>query len=221
MEKPKIFPLIWWWPAMPPNRRPPATVWLFACMCLVHLPEGWSQSVEPPAVQEQTESVRESNLAKQPEPDDRSSDDAGQKDADASSAYHNVLVRGRVVYLAEALNKQFGITTVPEVAENCLAIVTPDGSLTPIVENLRGRAFRKDPQLREMELELLVRQYAKQPFVQIVKIFEVEGDRRLEVDYWCDVCAIIMFEKGPCACCQDDNRLRKRPVDPVRLPSAN
>ncbi len=132
--------------------------------------------------------------------------------------YRNELLRGRVVWLAEALNSQFGITTVPEVAEHGLAIQTNDERLVPIVENLRGRAFRKDPRLREMDLEILVRRYERQPFVQVVKIFEVEGERRHEIDYWCDVCAIIMFEYGPCSCCQDQNRLRKQLVKPTAKP---
>ena len=133
--------------------------------------------------------------------------------------YRNELLRGRVVWLAEALKSRFGITSVPEAAGNGLAILTTDGSLVPIVENLRGRAFRKDPRLLELELELLVRRYEHQPFVQVVKIFEVEGDQRNEIDYWCDVCAIIMYEYGPCSCCQDQNRLRRQLVTPTTKPT--
>lgn len=135
-------------------------------------------------------------------------------------AFTTELVRGKVVWLAEALKSEFKISTVPEAAENTLAILTPAGRLVPIVENLRGRAFRKDDRLRAMEVEILARRYREQPFVQILKIFEVDGDKRFEVDYWCDVCAIIMFETGPCSCCQDDNRLRKRSVPPEDWPPA-
>lgn len=131
----------------------------------------------------------------------------------AEPEYHTERVRGRVVFLAAALKEEFGISTVDEVAEHSLALQTPDGSLLPLVENLRGRAFRKDDRLRDRDLELLVRRYRRQPFVQILRMYEVEDGRLLELDYWCDVCAIVMFETGPCACCQDDNRLRRRPVD--------
>ena len=141
------------------------------------------------------------------------------EDEKREAKYRNELLHGRVVWLAAALRSRFGITSVPEVAENGLAILTTDGSLVPIVENLRGRAFRKDPRLLEMELELLVRRYEHQPFVQVVKIFEVEGDKRNEIDYWCDVCAIIMYEYGPCSCCQDQNRLRRQLVTPTTKPA--
>ena len=127
--------------------------------------------------------------------------------------FRTELIRGKVVWQADALRNEFGISTVSEAAENALAILTPDGELMPIVENVRGRAFRKDERLRGQDMELLVRQYEKQPLVQILRVYQIEGNQRFEVDYWCDVCAIVMFETGPCSCCQDDNRLRKRPVD--------
>lgn len=129
-------------------------------------------------------------------------------------AFETELVRGQVVWLAEGLKREFGISTVPEVAENTLALLTADGQLLPIVENLRGRAFRKDARLRELQVEILARRYERQPYLQILKLYQIEGDKRYELDYWCDVCAIVMFETGPCACCQDDNRLRRRLVEP-------
>ncbi len=124
--------------------------------------------------------------------------------------FQTELIRGKVLWTAAALQDQFGISTVPEAAENSLALLTAEGGLLPIVENVRGRAFRKDPRLRGKEMELLVRRYQQQPLVQVLRIYLLEDSKRYELDYWCDVCAIVMFETGPCSCCQDDNRLRKR-----------
>lgn len=137
---------------------------------------------------------------------------------DSKAAFGTELIQGKVVWLADALKREFEISTVPEVAENSLAILTSDGQLVPIVENLRGRAFRKDKRLREMEVEILARRYQRQPLIQILRVYQVDGQRRYEIDYWCDVCAIVMFETGPCSCCQDDNRLRKRLVGKDELP---
>ncbi len=141
-----------------------------------------------------------------------------QAESEAQPEFDTELLRGKVVWLAEALQDEFGISTVPEVAESSLAILTNEGQLLPIVENLRGRAFRKDERLREMEVEILARRYQRQPLIQVLRIYQIEGDQRYEIDYWCDVCAIVMFETGPCACCQDDNRLRKRLVPAAELP---
>lgn len=123
------------------------------------------------------------------------------------------LIRGKVQWLAAALKEDFGISTVPEISEHMLALKTKDGELFPIVENSRGRAFRKDERLRKMDVEIVARRYAKQPLIQVLRIYELDGGKKFEVDYWCDVCAIPMYETGPCSCCQDHNRIRKRKVD--------
>lgn len=126
--------------------------------------------------------------------------------------YRTELIRGRVLWVADALKNEFDITTVPEAAESSLAFLTREGKLLPIVENLRGRAFRKDARLRDKDLELSLRIYEKHPYVQVVAVYAVDEDRRYEMDYWCDICSIVMYETGPCSCCQDANRLRKRIV---------
>jgi hypothetical protein len=135
-----------------------------------------------------------------------------ETDSDRKPKFRTELIRGKVTWLAAALKSKFGISTVPEVAENSLALVTDDGRLLPIVENLRGRAFRMDERLRGKDMQILARRYQQQPLIQVLRVYEFDEGKRYEVDYWCDVCAIVMFETGPCACCQDDNRLRKRLV---------
>jgi hypothetical protein len=136
-----------------------------------------------------------------------------ETDSDRKPEFRTELIRGKVTWLAAALKSKFGISTVPEVAENSLALVTDDGRLLPIVENLRGRAFRKDERLRGKDMQILARRYQQHPLIQVLRVYEFDEGKRYEVDYWCDVCAIVMFETGPCACCQDDNRLRKRLVE--------
>ena len=136
-----------------------------------------------------------------------------ETDSDRKPEFRTEVIRGKVTWLAAALKSKFGISTVPEVAENSLALVTDDGRLLPIVENMRGRAFRKDERLRGKEMEILTRRYQQQPLIQVLRVYAIDEGKRYEVDYWCDVCAIVMYETGPCACCQDDNRLRKRLVE--------
>ena len=80
------------------------------------------------------------------------------------------------------------------------------------MEDARGRSLRIDKRLRAMDLELLVRRYHGSPMVQVIRIYEWGEDGKYIVDYWCDVCAIPMFQAGPCDCCQEANRLRKRPA---------
>ena len=133
-------------------------------------------------------------------------------ESDAKSQHRNEVICGQVFWLAEVLQNQFGISIVPEATENSLAILTECGAVLPIVENLRGRAFRKDERLRGTDMEILARRYEKHPVIQVLRIYLIKDGLRYELDYWCDVCAIVMYEAGPCACCQASNQLRMRLV---------
>ena len=133
-------------------------------------------------------------------------------DAADSPPFKLQTYRGHVVFLNEALARKFGIATVPEAADRSIALETGDGTLIPIVEDVRGRAFRADERLRNMEVELLARRYATSPFVQIIRVCEVTPSGLYEIDYWCDICAIPMVELKPCECCQGETILRRRKV---------
>ena len=142
-----------------------------------------------------------------------------EKDRDASKitaaglAPQTRTIQGRVVWLADALQRNYGITSVPESRDRILALETPQREMFVIVEDTRGRAFRSDARLRDQPVELLVRQYRGSPAVQVIRVFALRADGKYELDYWCDVCAIAMFELQPCSCCQGAVELRARRVD--------
>lgn len=127
-------------------------------------------------------------------------------------AYTTKRIAGRVVWAAEALSRLHGIKSVPEAAQRVLALETRDGQLFPFVEDKRGRSFRLDKRLRGIDVELLVRQYRGVPFVQVIQVFAIKKDGKYELDYWCEICAIAMFELKPCDCCQAEIELRARKV---------
>jgi hypothetical protein len=130
-----------------------------------------------------------------------------------SPAYATETIRGKVVFLAEVMQHQAGVTVVPEARERVLALKTKQGTLVPLLEDVRTRAFRRDDRLREMEVELVVRRYAISPLVQVIRVIEVAADGKYELDYWCDICSIVMFEKKDCECCQGPVELRRRKVE--------
>jgi hypothetical protein len=122
-------------------------------------------------------------------------------------------IRGRIVWLVEAMQRQHGIHSVPEAAESVLALESADGQLCPLVEDIRGRAFRRDERLRALpDCELLVRRYHGCPMVRVLRVFSHSDGQKYELDYYCDVCAITMFELKACECCQDPIELRRRLV---------
>ena len=138
-------------------------------------------------------------------------EDASDSPEDAS-AWTEPL-RGRVVYMAEALERLHGIKSVVEAKENTLVLETPGGELYPLVEDKRGHAFRLDKRLMGKPMELFVRRRKSIPALQVIRVNTVEKGERFRVDYWCDICAIEMYELKPCDCCQGPIRLRKRKLD--------
>jgi hypothetical protein len=130
-----------------------------------------------------------------------------------SAEFKTETLRGKVVFLAEAMEQLTGVRSVPEAKDRILALQTERGELVPLLEDARGRAFRRDERLRQMQVELLVRRYRNSPLAQIIRVCEVAKDGRYEIDYWCDICAIAMVEKKDCECCQGPVELRRRKID--------
>ena len=143
---------------------------------------------------------------------------AGSRAAADDSPFELQTHRGKVVYLAEALQRLHGIKSVDEAKERTLAVETADGVLIPLVEDVRGRAFRVDPRLREMQVELLLRKFKGSPAGQVIRVYELTKEGKFEIDYWCDVCSIAMYELKVCECCQGDIALRRTKVPEEKRP---
>lgn len=122
-------------------------------------------------------------------------------------------LRGRIVWLGEALKERYGIESDADAAQSQIALATTDGRLVPIVKDNRGRGFWIDPRLRDFDLELTVRRYEGSPVVQIVRVYSIREGRAYELDYWCDTCSIPMYELKDCECCQGPTRFRERLVE--------
>jgi hypothetical protein len=128
-------------------------------------------------------------------------------------AYTTETLRGRVVWIEDALARGFAVTTDPAAAETTVVLESADGRLVPIIPDVRGRSFAVDSRLRDVELELLVRRWADAPLVQVIRVFRPKDQWLYEIDYWCDICAIPMFTLKACECCQGPTRLRERLVE--------
>ena len=144
---------------------------------------------------------------------------AGPRGAESPSVASNQAkhttetLRGRVVWLDEALSRRYEITTDPAAAKTSVVLETPQGRLVPLVPDVRGWAFTLDERLRDVDLELFVRRHAELPMVQVIRVLKRTSDGLFEIDYWCDVCAISMFTLKSCECCQGPTRLRETPVE--------
>ena len=119
-------------------------------------------------------------------------------------------IRGKVLWIGDALQRLHNVRVAEDAGERMLVLETEDGQLHPLIEDTRGRAFRRDERLRGVPVELLVRRHRGTPLVQVIRVYALEGSNRLELDYWCEICAIAMFELKACDCCQGPIELRRR-----------
>ena len=129
----------------------------------------------------------------------------------AGQPYTTETLRGRVVWLEEALSPRFRRgDRAGSAAETTVVLETADGQIVPIIPDVRGRAFAVDERLRDIDLQLLVRRYQRAPLIQVIRVLRPKADGLYEIDYWCDICAIPMFILKPCECCQGPTRLREQ-----------
>ena len=133
--------------------------------------------------------------------------------AEPDDAHTTESLRGRVVWLSDALERHYGVRTTEDAKERVLVLETEEGELIPLIEDRRGRSFRSDQRLRDRDVELLVQRYRGAPLVQVIRVYAVKPDGKYVLDYWCDICAISMIELGPCDCCQGTIELRERKVE--------
>jgi hypothetical protein len=148
------------------------------------------------------------------------SDALKKGEVEGTSEYVTERVRGKVVWLDEALKRLYGITSEPDAEKTQVVLETADGHLWPLAQDTRGRSFVVDERLRDIEVELLVRRYKSAPFLQVIRVMRPTKDGLVDVDYWCDICAIPMYILKPCECCQGESRLRERPVEEMFDPAA-
>lgn len=134
--------------------------------------------------------------------------------ASSSAEPTTATIKGKVVWLSDTLRKLYGIETDRDAAHDIVAVQTDDGILLPVVRDARGRGFWLDERLRNQEFEFYVRRFPKSPMVQIIRLYTLRPEGKYELDYWCDICAIPMYELKACECCQGPSRLRERRVPP-------
>ena len=135
----------------------------------------------------------------------------------AEPHYETLSLRGKVVWLGEALKRRFGIELDPDDLRTNCALETAD-ELLPLAKDARGRGFWLDERLRDCEVELLVRRYAGSPVLKVIRVYAIKPDGKYDLDYWCSVCSIPMYELKACECCQGPTELRLRPAEDVASP---
>ena len=105
------------------------------------------------------------------------------------------LFSGKVVLLQDALKRRD--IKVAEEMKLQAVLEMKSGELIPIAADWRGRAFFQDKKLRDRPVEIVGYRQPGIPYLQALIVYfpNKKGDRE-EFDYWCDICAIPMYEKS-------------------------
>ena len=132
-------------------------------------------------------------------------DDAPKPPADPKVALKDEpkreLFSGKVVFVQDALKRR-GIKVADEMKQQAV-LETEAGELIPIAADWRGRAFYQDEKLRDRKIELVGYRRIGVPYLQVLNVFTFNAkNERQDTDYWCDICAIPMYEIKECECCQ-------------------
>lgn len=133
---------------------------------------------------------------------------------DEKPEYETVYIKGRIVWMSDVLEKRFGVKIDPDSVHTQAVLETSTGEVYPLVKDLRGRGFWMDKRLRDVPVELLVRRYPTAGMIQVIRVYMFQKSKKYEFDYWCDICAIPMYELKECECCQGPIRPRYRLVPP-------
>ena len=150
----------------------------------------------------------DSRAADAPTPETKPSDvTTDKKSAAKKKTPPQKLVTGEGEFLREALKRK-GIKSFSEFDKQ-IALETPAGELIPIIPDWRGRAFYQDKRLRHRKVDLVGYRRKGVPYLQVLMVFAYnEKGERQYMDYWCEICAIPMYEIKPCDCCQAPTELR-------------
>ena len=140
-----------------------------------------------------------------------SADDTPTKKSPQKAEPRKELFSGKVVLLQDALKRR-GIKVADEMNSQAV-LETESGELIPIAADWRGLAFFQDKKLRDRKVDIVGYRRSGIPYLQaLIVYFFNEEQERVEFDYWCDICAIPMYEIKACECCQGPSRHRYRPA---------
>lgn len=123
-----------------------------------------------------------------------------------------IQIKGRVVCLHEAMNKEFGMN-IPTDHEHVYGFKTEDSKFYLILKNNLSAAVYDDERVRDRELILSAWMFPHSNIIDIVSMKSIKDGTIHDLYYYCVICAIRTAVPGPCMCCQDDVEFVEKPMD--------
>ncbi len=123
----------------------------------------------------------------------------------------SVTLSGRVQTLEQVL-KDRRITVDTTLVADQVVLLSPEGTVSPLLPNGASKAFFLDERLRDRPAEVTAWRHSGLPFLEVVSV-RVEKDGKLRTpEYFCEVCTISVRYPQVCPCCQGPMELRYQPA---------
>ena len=136
----------------------------------------------------------------------------GPHSADQPGAVRAVLLRGRVVCLAEQLHQRFG-AALPTNHEHLWALQANDGRTYTLLRSHFSEAIWLDERVRARELELKARLFPGTQALEVERLRSVLHGVVQDLYYFCEICNIQSVTPEECACCHGPVELVEKPLD--------
>lgn len=121
---------------------------------------------------------------------------------ETETQFKPIVLRGRVVNLANVMAEKYQATLMPERAV-LYCLKTAEGKFHPFLPTDLAAAIYDDERFRQRELQVTARTFTDFPFIEVIKLQSVKWGRVYDLYYFCNVCNISTHKPGPCECCQD------------------
>jgi len=132
--------------------------------------------------------------------------------ADRAGEVRTVILRGRIVCLAEELHRQHG-AALPTNHDHVWALQASDGRTYTLLRGHFSEAIWMDERIRARELELKSRLFPGTQALEVQRLRSVLRGVVQDLYYYCDICHIQSVTPEECACCQGPVELVERPLD--------
>ena len=136
----------------------------------------------------------------------------GPRSADQTEAVRTVILRGRVVCLAEQLHERFA-AALPTNHDHLWALQANDGRTYTLLRSHFSEAIWLDERIRARELELKARLFPGTQALEVERLRSVVRGVVQDLYYYCAICHIQSVAPEPCACCQGPVELVEQPLD--------
>jgi|GEM_PF-3202847 len=132
--------------------------------------------------------------------------------ADRAEEVRTVILRGRVICLAEELHQRYG-AELPTNHEHVWALQASNGRGYTLLRSHFSEAIWLDERVRARELELKARLFPGTQALEVQRLRSVVRGVVQDLYYYCDICHIQSVTPEQCACCQGPVELVEKPLE--------